>query len=185
MGLVLTGCPPKCEYVEYDWGTLSQEALAQVPYENGKAYSFRHSAGHEILFSCRRESNIEREFMDPCVSIVYEQNITSLIPDYPIFDMEFTIRKWDTVNYSVEAYIGHSPFVLQKNYGLGVEYSYFDSLSLDGSWYRYVYAIKRNPYSYSVPSGIYADSLWYNTSEGVIKVGMSNGEYYQKIPKND
>lgn len=185
MTVVMTGCPPKCEYVEYDFGILNQEALDLVPYEDGKTYYLSHSAGHEIIFSCQRESSIEREYMDPCGSIVYEQNLSVLSPDYPIFDISITMRKWDTVHYSVQAYIGQSIFVLPFDYDYGIEYSYFDSLRLDENWYRDVYAIKRNAHSYNELSGIYPDSLWYNTTEGVLKVGMSNDEFYHIVPNNE
>lgn len=185
MGLVLTGCPPHCDYVEYDFGMLTQEALDLVPYDDGKTYSLSHSEGHKITFFCQRQSSIERSYMDPCGSMVYEQNLCILNPDYPIFDLSITIRKWDTLNYSVQAYIGQSSFLLPLNHDYGMEYSYFDSLRLDENWYRDVYAIKRNTNSYNEPSGIYPDSLWYNTAKGVLKVGMSNYEFYQIVQNNE
>lgn len=184
LGLVLSGCPPTCEPVEYNFGTLTREALELVPYEDGKTYTLRHSAGHEIKFSCQRESFIENEFWDPCATIRYEKNTTALSPDYPIFDMAIYLRKDDSLRYSAKTYIGQSSFLLPFNHDYGVEYSHFDSLEFDGTWHRDVYVIERNTY-YTEESGIYPDSLWYNTAGGILKVGMSNDEYYQLIPDDE
>jgi len=183
--MVLTGCPPDCEQIEYDFGTLPAEALELVPYEDGATYSLRHSAGHEILFYCQRERSIENEYWDHCVSVIYEEDITTLSPDYPIFDMAILMRKNDSIHSSVIAHIGQSNFALPHMNDYGVEYAHFDSLKLDGNWYRDVYAIKSNTSYFSNDSGIFPDSLWYNTTKGILKVGMSNDEFYRLIPQDE
>ncbi|MCP4311750.1 MAG: hypothetical protein GY790_10840 [Bacteroidetes bacterium] len=59
MGTVLAGCPPPCTTMHTDNGSLPEEALALVPYQNGSTYRFVHSAGKEILFQTSRETSRE------------------------------------------------------------------------------------------------------------------------------
>ncbi|MCP4311751.1 MAG: hypothetical protein GY790_10845 [Bacteroidetes bacterium] len=104
-----------------------------------------------------------------------------MVPDYPIFEMRLSITKDDTLHYSARAWIGMSSFIIPVWEGWISDFVYFDSISLNGRRFFEVYRIKKhdNYYNNNEPDGIYPDSLWYNTSQGILKVLMSNGEYYQ------
>lgn len=186
MGLVLTGCPP-CNPIYWDYGTLPAEALELVPYQDGISYTFAHSAGQEIHFLASRESIKEENYMVPCGSVSFEQNTTKLVPDYPIFNMGIMITKNDTIHYSLGISVSNTIFMLPIYEGWEKNHVYLDSLRLDHRWFYEVYRIKRHDYYSSSEelTGIFPDSLWYNSRFGILKVLMSNDEYYQVIPSND
>lgn len=182
MVMVLTACPPNCSPVHLDYGTLPAEALELVPYQDGMNYGFMHSSGQEIHFQTHRETILEERSMDPCGSISFEKNTTKLFPDYPVFDMELVINKVDTIHYAAGIRISASSFLLPTwEEDWDENYTFFDSLTLNGVWFHEVYGIRRHEYfnSSKEPSGIYPDSLWYNTDLGILRVKMSNEEYYQ------
>ncbi len=182
MGLVLTACPPNCNSEIRDFGTLPEEALAMVPYQDGESYRFVHSAGQEINFLASRKTTEETEHWDPCGGIIYERNNTNLVPDYPIFNIILSMAKTDTTDWGAQAYLSSVTFPLANTDFYQIDHKFFDSLSIAGEWYRDVYRIKGYKYNSVKENEIFPDSLWYNTEAGILKISMSNGEFYQIVP---
>lgn len=91
--LIIQGCCSKANVTDY--GLLSDELKAMVPYEDGKFYRFKHSGGHIVNFTCDRKAYIKEELGEEwfgCWQSIYEEEYTQLNPDYPIEN--FSIRKY-------------------------------------------------------------------------------------------
>lgn len=179
MAMVLTACPPNCEYRLIDYGLLSEEALAWSPYVDGQSYSFIHSGGKKITFFCDRSREIRTAHWDDCTEVNYEVDLGTLTPDYPIFNCSVLIQKTDTTAYSCLISAGGSSFWLPSTIETDFGNSYFDSLQFGQLWYREVYKIGNSRWDGNPPGQILADSIYYNTSHGILKILMSNGEYYE------
>lgn len=179
MVLVLTGCPPNCDYRLIEYGSLNDEAISSSPYIDGQTYSFIHSGGHKISFLASRIREMQTAHYDECTEVHSESDLSTLTPDYPIFSCNVGIHKTDTARYECLIWTGSSsfwlPFTIQIDFG----HTYFDSLQIGPNWYREVYKIGNN-WRDGIPKGqILADSIYYNTSNGILKILMSNGEYYE------
>jgi hypothetical protein len=179
LGTVLTGCPPPCDYMLIDYGALSQEAIACSPYIDGHSYSFTHSGGHSISFLARRTREIQYEFTDECTEIRSESDLSVLFPDYPIFSCNVGMRKTDSTRYHCLIWVGESSFWLPFTIQTDIGHTYFDSLQIGQKWYQEVYKIGNNWREELAEQQILADSIYYNTSFGILKILMSNGEYYE------
>ncbi len=179
IALILTGCPPLCEYKLIEYGTLSDEAINCSPYLDGQSYSFIHSEGQEVSFLASRTREMQTDYYDECTEVRSESDLSILTPDYPIFSCNVGIRKSDTTQYSCLIWAGGSsfwlPFTIQIDFG----HTYFDSIQIGQNWYREVYKIGNN-WRDGIPEGqILADSIYYNTSHGILKILMSNREFYE------
>lgn len=179
MALFLTGCPPPCEYMLMDYGSLSEEAIGCSPYLNGESYSFVHSEGQEISFLVSRTREMQTEYHDDCTELRLESDISMLTPDYPLFSCNVGMRKNDTAQYSCLIWVGESSFWLPFTVQIELGHIYFDSVQIGQSWYRDVYKIGNNWREDFPEEQILADSIYYNTSHGFLKILMTNGEYYE------
>lgn len=179
--LALAGC--RCdEPLMIDLGPIPDSILNQVSYQNGKAYPFRHSGGMVIDFASQRTSHDEYTWCDHCCKYLYKYqlNETILHPDYPVFDFRVVLSSEDTLNYSHVIWIGHSLFYLPGYTNPPVDYGYSDSIQLNEKWFYGVYSMKNSNEPISEKGSIYPDSLYYNFQSGILKIVMTNGEFYQK-----
>lgn len=177
--LVLTGCPPTCDYMLIDYGTLSEEAITCSPYMDGHSYSFIHSGGHKISFLASRTREIQSEYYDECTELRSESDLSVLSPDYPIFSCNVGIRKTDSTRYQALIWVGESSFWLPFTIQIDIGHTYFDSLQFGQRWYQEVYKIGNNWREELPEQQILADSIYYNASFGILKILMSNGEFYE------
>jgi len=179
MGTVLTGCPPPCEYMLIEYGSLSEEAISCSPYNDGQSYSFIHSGGHKVSFLANRTREMRTEYYGECTEVRSESDLSTLTPDYPIFSFNVGIHKNDTTQYSCLIWVGSSSFWFPPTSLMDHGHTYYDSIQMDQNLYREVYKMGNN-WKDEIPEGqILADSIYYNTSYGILKILMSNGEFYE------
>lgn len=180
MGLVLTGCPPNCEYSLVNFGTLSDEVLEMIPYEDGESYGFRHSEGEQLSFLATRETSMISNYWDECTEVTYASDYTIMVPDYPLFDIRIWIYKADSTRVLHQAIIGTSSFILPLTEEPFEDfYQFYDSIYLQEKWFSDVYEIEPLYSPYQNPKSILADTLWFNTEFGILKFTMTSGEYYE------
>ena len=179
MTVVLTGCPPPCEYRLIDYGTLSEEAISCSPYMDGQSYSLVHSGGQKITFLASRVREIRREYWDECVEMSRETDVTTLNPDYPLFPCLVGIYKTDTSRFECVIWAGGSSFPFPPTTGIDNGHSYYDSIQIGQNWYSEVYKIGNSWWDGNPGGQILADSIYYNTSHGILKILMTNGEFYE------
>lgn len=182
MGLLLCACSEKCDPVFVDYGSLSEEVLGMVPYKEGETYRFKHSDGQVTSFRTKRELTGVNEYYENCIHVRREKDITLMSPDNPYFGISIEITHTDFSQVTHFATIGETSFLLPLTSDVGVDYIHFDSIRLDRTWFYDVYRIKRYHYDFkdfvTEKSGI-ADSLFYNTQQGIIRILMSAGDFYQ------
>lgn len=179
---MLSSCLP-CDTITVENGALPDSALSFVPYQNGETYKLKHSNGLIINFETTRSTRDEWSHCTECCNYEYhfEINTTRLIPDYPIFDCNFDISNRDTTYFDCYASIGKYGFYIPTS---DFQLDYFekvDSLTLDSVSYYNVFKLKSDYGSYYDQDSIYADSLYYNFQHGILKILMSNGEYYEIV----
>lgn len=178
MGLVLTACPPPCEYSLIDHGTLSEEAISCSPYIDGQSYNFIHSEGHEISFLTRRVRELQNQYWDECMEVKSESDVSTLTPDYPLFSFDVAIHKSDTARYECLISVGGSRFWYPPTIQMDFGHTYHDSIQIGNTWHREVYKLGNTRNDRISDGQIIADSIYYNTKSGILKILMSNEEYY-------
>lgn len=177
---ILQACPPVfCEPKTINYPPLSEETLSFVPYKYGDSLLFVHSGGTKIAAHCTRIKTRESDgCSECCTQNSYEIDNTTITFDYPISEFIINLSSFDSVH--VELYVFFNPSSI--NYPVGLHDMIKDSMLIDGKIYTQVYTLPF--YSQSYYSGeyfrLFADSLYYNSAYGVIKICMSNGEYFTR-----
>lgn len=182
VALFLWGCPP-CDPIILDNGPLPDSILALVPYNNGNVYKLQHSNGKVINFVAHRYSQNEIMECRHCCDHIfrYETNTTKLTPDYPVFSISFMLSNADTSYFGFSCNVGkyflNIP-VSKNQHSVFVDYA--DSLQIGEIYYHDVLRIK--PYNNNLwNEPIRVDSVFYNRTEGILLIKMSNNEYYQIV----
>lgn len=180
--LFLYGCPP-CDPIEIDNGPIPDSILALVPYNHGGIYRLRHSNGKTISFAAQRYSECQIMECRYCCDRTnrFEINTTSLTPDYPVFNISLRLSNADTAQYEFSCSVGkfflNIP-VHKSQYS--VFYDFTDSLLIGEIYYHNVFRIK--PYDNNLwNEPIKVDSVFYNQTEGILLIKMSNDEYYRIV----
>jgi hypothetical protein len=178
--LLLASCNP-CDPETFDMGKLPDEALLFVPYQDGEEVKLIHSAGHTINFRVAREIQQKTEYLcDRCCDIIkYEEDVTVLSPDYPVFQISIAISNFDSALYSCGLRMTGASFVIPTQ---EFQYNYFnqvDSIVIGGEIYEDVFMLNYEPWYYSQENPVQVDSLYYNYSHGILKIIMSNNEFYE------
>lgn len=181
--LTVGGCRP-CEYILHDMGLLPEEALAYVPYQKGESVILQHSEGGIITFSVDRYSTIREESMGShsCAMYKYEENITTLRPDHPVMEISFYINNMDTTIYFGNVYIERAGFTIPTQEFQYEYFDYADSLLIDSTYYYNVFKLSNESANYNlsrIDNPISIDSLYYNYENGILKVTLTNDEYYE------
>lgn len=177
--VVLTGCPPPCEYSLIEYGTLSDEAINCSPYVDGQSYSLIHSGGQKLTFFTSRVREMRTEYWDDCTEMRHESDVTTLTPAYPLFPCYIGIHKTSTTEYDCNIVAGGSNFWFPPSTGTDYGHTYFDSIQFGQNWYREVYKTGNSWWDGNPEGQILADSIYYNTSHGILKILMTNGEFYE------
>jgi len=173
----LYGCPEPIKVI-VDLGSLADSVLLMVPYQNGEVCQLRHSNGHLINFTVERATINSSSSFDPDLVgysdtakiYKFQENITTLTPDYPIFNIRFQISY---ISNSLN--IGNEYFGLLSNDSCYNADNYSDSLIVGTKLFYKVMKLKTDYPSSEFPL---VDSLYYNKSIGIIKIKLSNGESY-------
>jgi hypothetical protein len=180
LGTLMTGCRP-CNPIIIDRGQIPAGLLEKIPYHDGEYVHFRHSNGLLISFFVERHTEKRRECLEKfygcCDELIFEENITVLSPDYPIFNFELSISNADTIANHIWGRIGRNNFMIPDEQFAEDYPEVADSMLINGILYRKVYKIKFRE-AYGVDEILSADSLMYSTEYGILKVVMTNGEQY-------
>lgn len=178
----LISCKPEpMDCITKDEGPVNDSLLVFIPYQDNNTYQFRHSAGEVINFQCSRET---KTYVSPCeegmnIETIYQKNNTLLSPDYPLFDIKFSISSYTGSNGDIKAGVGNSGFDIPITPQVTWYYGFLDSLELNGTTYYDVFRLRSR--GQTGDSQLYADSIYYNYSKGIIKIIMTNDEYYEIV----
>lgn len=197
--IVLTGCPGKePDYI--DLGTIPEEYLATVPYEDGQTFYLQHESDRLIIpFKVTRQRGmsqgndawgfdnhlLEKYKPAPTVYFNYEVDATTCKPDYPLFDIDIRFSNAYLAEY---VYQGYTPSVkyaqltilnLMAPFPLigdsTEQFTVLDSLEVNGHTYHDVFEFVNEGQDFT---DIYVKATYYNYEKGVIAIYMSNGERY-------
>ncbi len=181
VSFLLTACPsPPCDIVDY--GTISQEILDLLPYENQETYSFKNSGGLIVNFTCERYQEVGTFGCEDygATGATSEHDTVKLDATYPEFHIDFETNKSidedDITHYIISGRIQYAQSfnipTPNENYG----YEQVSTVTINGNDYNDVYKIPtRNNNSNNT---VYVDTIYYNTTKGILKLKMSNNEYY-------
>ena len=197
-----TGCPnPEAETI--DLGTIPEQYLATVPYQDGEVFYLQHESDRvNIPFKVTRyrvkalgdnvygfDDQYPGYKMKPSPSTYfnYEIDITTCKPDYPLFDIDIRFSNAylaDSLYYpnydpmSPKYAMLHCHNLYASIPFIGESTSMFtvhDSFKVhDDTYYNVFEFVNEN----QDLQGIYPKSLFYTYKEGVIEIDMSNGEKY-------
>lgn len=192
-----TGCPNKePEYI--DLGTIPEQYLATVPYEDGQTFYLQHESDRVVIpFKVMRyrvksqgnnawgfDEHLEKSKPSPTVYFDYEIDITTCKPDYPLFDIDIRFSN----AYMADSMYYHQP-IQQKTAQLNCHNLYtlfpligeptgqvtmLDSIEVNGHTYFDVFEFVEEGSSKDID----IKSFYYNYEKGVIAIFMSNGEKY-------
>ncbi len=178
--LFFSGCDP-CEPETFDMGKLSAEVLAHIPYQSGEQVTLQHSEGHTINFQVTRSTTQKEERLcGRCCDIyVFEENLTVLAPDYPIFSISLSVSNMDSAVHTFGVRTNGASFAIPTKEFQNEYFTLADSLKIGDNLYYDVFLLKDEWDYYSPENPIRVDSLYYNYSHGILKIVMSNDEYYQ------
>ncbi len=182
--ILLTACPRCPETILLDNGPLPDEAMQYIPYRNGQSVMFRHSHNMEVRFDVYQVKYQQTTSCAECCkyNIRYETNRTDLKPNYPLFNISLEISNIDTSFFYSYANVGSSAFSIPTNGPDQPDAERLDSALVDSVWYYDVYKLGTSG-GYQGEEVIYADTIFYNYTDGIIKIIMSNKEYYELVKK--
>lgn len=193
-----TGCPSKePEYI--DLGSIPEQYLATVPYQDGEVFYLQHESDRVIIpfkvmryrvksqgyNACGFGEYLEKSKPAPTVYFDYEIDITTCKPDYPLFDIDIRFSNGymaDSVYYNYPARHKYAQLSCHNMYAsipfIGEPTDLFkvhESFEVNGCVYHDVFEF---PNENQNLQGIYIKTLYYNYEKGVIAIDMSNGEKY-------
>ena len=193
-----TGCPNKePEYI--DLGTIPEEYLPTVPYQDGQTFYLQHESDRVVIpfkvmrYRVKSQGNNVWGFDDymgkykpsPTVYFDYEIDITTCKPDYPLFDIDIRFSNGymaDSVYYDYPARHKYAQLSCHQMYAsipfIGEPTDLFkvhETFEVNGHVYHDVFEF---PNENQDLQGIYIERLYYNYEKGVIAIEMSNGEKY-------
>lgn len=174
----LQACPPFiCNSDPVVYPSLSDSILNFNPYNDGDTIVFVHSQGAHIDAYCSRVRSEKYDgCAECCVQNVREEDVTELKLNYPLSDIRIKL-------------FNHQEGEGEMEFSFASGYIYFpvyyqelmkDSLMLENKFYHDVYVIPFYNSSRNDPNGfsIFADTLYYSVQKGIIKISMSNNEYF-------
>lgn len=160
--------------VETERVLLSDEELSFIPYEINDTIPFIHSNGYQFDF---KVVTMER-YLSPM--IVYDSG-----KDFITFEtLSFAMKSnepnlyFNIMMIPVKIYEGNNvQFSLNGNnfIPLGVDQVDFDSILINNKMYYQVMGLKNNWYDSTLIS---IDSVYYNKTQGLLKIGMTNEEAF-------
>ncbi len=179
---ILYACPLPCEPQRISVLPIPDSVSMLIPYKNGDTVNFQHSGGLVVPFVCQRDSSAEYACSDWCSpGQEYRLDETLLIPDYPISSVFVQLTKYDEQNLLFSISVANSSTVLNALHELSFN---LDSLEVNQKWFYCVMALNlsssENP---NYPNKLRFDSVYYTQQNGIVRLTMSNGEYYDLFEK--
>ncbi|NLU39560.1 MAG: hypothetical protein GXX78_11825 [Bacteroidales bacterium] len=179
---ILYACPLPCEPQRISVLPIPDSVSMLIPYKNGDTVNFQHSGGLVVPFVCQRDSSAEYAYSDWCSpGQEYRLDETLLIPDYPISSVFVQLTKYDEQNLLFSISVANSSTVLNALHELSFN---LDSLKVNQKWFYCVMALNlsssENP---NYPNKLRFDSVYYTQQNGIVRLTMSNGEYYDLFEK--
>lgn len=176
---IFYACPTPCDTINtIEISPISDTILSSIPYKTGDEIVFIHSGGAKIIFTIVRENTTELNYCDHCCDIwEYKMDKTVLSPNYSINPIEITLTKSDEEYIDFWMSFGRSNFhIVSYNFNT----DFIDSLLVNSELYFDVLCLKAEENQYYIDDGfsLFADSVYYNYKYGIIKIVMSNNEYY-------
>jgi hypothetical protein len=177
VALLIKSCHP-CETEIIDHGSLSDEQKKIIPYFQDDTLILTHNSGFQISYICTRHLTVDYFECEECCDyrIKFEREMVTLSPNYPVFDIQFSIDNADTLHINYYCNIGQFGYYLP--FADQFETEILDSMSINNKIYYDVYCLKAYDSGF-VQDSIRPDSLYINKTEGVLKIVISNGEYYE------
>ena len=197
--IFFTSCPGTKEPEYIDLGTIPENYLATVPYEDGQSFYLQHESDRVIIpFHVTRQrvksqgDNVYgciyysgKYEPAPSVYFNYELDVTICTPDYPLFDIDIRFSNAymaDSVYYHQSprpkyAQLGFHHFYASIPF-IGEptdQFTVLDSLEINGHTYYDVFQFDNEGQDMK---GIYVKVAYYNYEKGLIAIYMSNGEKY-------
>ncbi|MFV0467972.1 MAG: hypothetical protein ACK5MK_03470 [Dysgonomonas sp.] len=175
----LFGCPVCNKPTKIvDIGPIPDSLYKLVPYQDSVVYKFVHSNGYVVSFQTSRKTEEESTFDECSCSELrrYYRNSTIMISDYPAITIQLDIVHFDSISSSFGISIRNNYFenwdFIQKVFSKTKP----DSTLVNGKYFKDIFVFK-NYNSYNNQT-LFADSLYYSTDKGIIKIFMTNGESY-------
>lgn len=196
--IVFTGCPGH-EPTYVNLGTIPEQYLPTVPYQDGDRFYMQHESNRNIIgyqvtryrvqnqgYNVYGFDYYEAKFQPaPSVYFEYELDITTCKPDYPLFDIDIRFSN----SYLADSVYYHQP--IGHKYAQLTSDSFYasiplkgeptdlfvvhDSMLVNGHTYYDVFEFANEGQDLT---GIYVKTLFYNYENGVVEIDMSNGEKY-------
>lgn len=138
---------------------------------------FKHSGGLVVPFVCQRDSSAEYAYSDWCSPAQeYRLDEAMLIPSYPISSILVQLTKYDEQNLIFSISVAKSSTALSVQNELSFN---LDSFRVNKKWFYCVMAISLSNYENpNYPDKLRFDSVYYTQQNGIVRLTMSNEEYY-------
>lgn len=154
---------------------LKEEDLSLIPYELGAQRLFKHTSGFEfpieVTQKYSRWETTERHHGEDYVSYeILVVRLSSIEPDLNITLEKTTSDFQDLFSIEVNRNGPYLPLV---------QTAYYDSLQAGAHLYRHVWLFVA---PYQVQQGIVPDTILYTSTEGLIKIALSNEESFELVP---
>jgi len=176
----LYGCPP--HLIEPPMPLAYNRPMADsiytlVPYKDSTVNKFIHNNGYVVAFKTSR-TDLGRLLDD---SLKYQHTYydrTELLSDYPNIKIRLDFDWYGTNSSSFNIYVNGDAFYTNNFIKSVFSSIKNDSTLVSGKYYKNVFVFK-NYHDYSYSNYIkFADSLYYNTTHGILKIFLTNGESY-------
>jgi len=174
----LWGCPV-CNNKTYELPPIPDSVLALIPYKDSSTYRFKHSNGYIASFSCERQTVEEYSWNECGCADTYKYfiNHTTLSCNYPLINIEIALGRYDSIISTLDIWIKNSNYSLPINHQNQIFSSRkIDSLQIGDSIYKNITVCTNYGYYYNDKP--FTDSLYYNTTSGILKIFLNNGESY-------
>lgn len=159
---------------------IHDSILSKVPYANAQIIKLKHSNGHVINFIVNLDSSTyisECERYNCCDYLFrYTNYRINLVPDYPIFSIDFSMSNLDYQSKFISVFIANSTFYFSYDFNLNYGCQIIDSIYLNN---RFYYDVMMVPHSGVYDnSHTFPDTLLYNYEYGILKIKISNNEFF-------
>ncbi len=159
-------------------GPIPDSLYKLVPYQDSSVYKFVHSNGYIVSFQTSRKTEEESTFDECGCSEVrkYYRNTTTMLSNYPAITIRLSIVHYDSLASVLDISVQNNYFQNENFIKKAYSTTRSDSLLVDNKYYKNVFVFKNQDiYNNQI---MFADSLYYNRDNGIIKIFMTNGENY-------
>lgn len=178
--IVLYGCRPCDQPVIIENFPIHDTILGKVPYANAQIIKLMHSNSHVINFTANHDSTTHISYCDrhKCCDYLfrYTNHKINLVPDYPIFQISFSMSNLDYQSQYISVFIANTAFYFSYDLNSNLGYQIIDSIYLNN---RFYYDVMKIPNSGVYDNNLtFPDTLYYNYDYGILKIKISNNEFF-------